>query len=81
MRFDINDFPWGKVVKVHDIGGRFKITEYIDEQSGETAFSTGTLICPSFEQALLECVCHHYNPEDFHLFGYALRLIAGEDKE
>ena len=74
-------FPWGEVVKVHDIAGKYQITEYICgpafEDAGRRQFHTLDCTFDTLEQALLQIVCNHYSPEDCHLFSYAYTLIAG----
>lgn len=74
-------FPWGEVVKVHDIAGKYQVTEYICgpafEDAGRRQFHTLNCTFDTLEQALLQIVCRHYNPEDCHLFSYAYILVAG----
>ena len=76
-----NKFPWGEVAKVHDIAGKYRITEYICgpafEDAGQRQFHTLDCTFDTLEQALLQIVCNHYNPEDCRLVSYAYTLIAG----
>ena len=69
----MSKFPWGKVIKVHQVGDLAPITEYIVgpgwEDSGKTNFSIctaslGTQYYDTFDDALIGALCDKYAGPD-----------------
>lgn len=76
------DFPWGEVVERHIIG-TYVITEFIVgpewEGSGETQFQYAGIHYDTLEEAMLDLVCHVYQPSDSNLFDYMRRLLGEKE--
>lgn len=73
------DFPWGTIVKVHKIGP-YSITEYVSgdafPDAGQTFYQGPNGSFPTLEWAMLDVVCNSADHKDYHLTGYAGRLIG-----
>lgn len=64
-------FPWGKVIKVHQIG-EYKITEYtvnqVFDKEEPIEYSNGYASYDSLDKALIGAICKKYDQEEAELY-------------